>query len=318
MNNFDKSKKYILGIETSCDDTSIALLLDNVVVCESTISSIPEQQKYGGVVPELASRLHLRYIHKIFINLLNEYNISIYEIKFITYTSNPGLIGSLHVGILFAKMLGKLLNIPSYNVNHIYGHIFSVFIGKDKKDISFPFISLIVSGGTSSIYLVESFTKCKKIIETNDDSVGEVYDKIARALGWEYPGGPIIDRLYDHNKTNIVFMKKRQLDSPFSFSGLKTAVLNYINTQQMKNNNFDKIEVASSFQYTIISELKSKLEFYLNKYNIRTLAIGGGVSANSLLRKECSLITNNLFFPEKKYTGDNATMIAYLGYLMYN
>lgn len=315
MNNI---KKYIIGIETSCDDTSIAILFENKLIDQMTISSIPEQQKYGGVVPELASRLHLKYIHKIFINLLSKNNIKLSEIKFIVYTKFPGLIGSLHVGILFATLLSKLLDVQAFGVDHIAGHIFSVFINKHKEEITFPFISLIVSGGTSTIYLVNSFNEYKEIMKSSDDSVGEVYDKVARALGWGYPGGPIIDKSYDESKTSIIFMKKRPIDADFSFSGLKTAVLNYINTKKMKNEQLDKIEIASSFQKTIIFDIKSKLEFYLKKYNIDVLGIGGGVSANSLLRKECLLITKKLFLPKKEYTGDNATMIAFYGYLMYN
>lgn len=311
-------KKYIIGIETSCDDTSISIFFENNLIGELTISSINEQRKYGGVVPELASRYHLKHIHKIFLNLLKEKSISVLEIKSIVYTKYPGLIGSLHVGILFSEMLAKLLKIPAYGVDHIAGHIFSPFIGQQKNKIDFPFVSLIVSGGTSAIYLVNSFNDYKIINQSTDDSVGEVYDKVARALDWQYPGGPIIDKMYDSKKNDILFIKKRPLNSNLSFSGLKTAVLNYINTKKMKNIDIDKIHIASSFQKTIIFEIIEKLKYYLQKNNINNLAIGGGVSANSLLRSECLLICKQLYYPDMKFTGDNATMIAYYGYLMYN
>lgn len=305
----------ILSVETSCDDTSIAIFNNEKLLTQFTLSSALEQSKYGGVVPEIASREHLNNIHQCLINCLKEINLSVFDINYIVYTEYPGLPGSLHIGILFAKMLANLINVQAIGINHLCGHIFSAFINEDK--ISYPFLSLVVSGGNSVIYKVDSPVKYKVLNITVDDAIGEVYDKVARTLNWTYPGGPIIDRNYDENKATINFIKKwPEPTTNFSFSGLKTAVLNYINTKKMKNENIDEIEIASSFQKTAIELIIDKLQYYKSVYNINCLVLGGGVSANNLLRQSCKKITNDLYIPELKYTGDNAAMIGYYGYLL--
>lgn len=307
----------ILSVETSCDDTSIAIFENEKLLTQFTLSSVLEQRKYGGVVPEVASREHLNSIHKCLINCLNKINISIFDINYIIYTEYPGLPGSLHIGILFAKMLANLINKKAIGINHLCGHIFSAFINNNKEEITYPFLSLVVSGGNSIIYKVDSPVKYSILNNTVDDAIGEVYDKVARALNWSYPGGPIIDKNYNETKSTISFIKKwPEQSASFSFSGLKTAVLNYINTKKMKNEVIDEIEIASSFQKTAIELIIDKLQFYKSVYNINCLVLGGGVSANNLLRQSCKKITNKLYIPEIKYTGDNAAMIGYYGYLL--
>lgn len=311
------SDEISIAIETSCDDTSIALFRGIELIEMKTISSIEEQQKFGGVVPEIASRSHLDNIHLIFDYLIVKNKINPKEISNIFCTNEPGLPGSLHIGILFAKTLSYLLNAKLYFINHLYAHIFSAFINND-NDIKFPFLSLVVSGGNTILYKVNDYQDITVINETVDDSVGEVYDKVSRALGMSYPGGPCIDKLYNFGESNkIQFIKKNSSkESQFSFSGLKTSVLSYINTKKMKKEDLNIEQIASSFQKTIIDILISKVEYYSQLFNINYICLGGGVSANSLLRSEIKKIDDNFRYPELKYTGDNACMIGFYGLLL--
>lgn len=306
--------KIILGIESSCDETSVALMIDDNVIDEITTSSSSIQTNFGGVVPEIATRYHQKNIHTILNEILERNNLNISNITHIAYTATPGLPGCLHVGTCFAKTLANILNIPLVPINHLYGHLFSPFINKTTQP-NFPIIGLVISGGNTILYLAKSYTDIEILNETMDDAVGEVYDKVARALGLGYPGGPKIDKLFDENKANISFLKNNlQEDVSYSFSGIKTSVLNYINSLKQKNMNINVNEIASSFQKCIIDDVVKKVKFQLKKHNINTLLLGGGVAANKYLQQQLKKIANcNLYICEMKYTGDQASMIAFYG-----
>lgn len=313
--------KNILSIETSCDDTSIAVIKDGKVIDLSTLTSAAIQNNYGGVVPEVAAREHEKNIIPCFVNILNNNHINLQELDAIAYTNTPGLRVSLNVGEAFATTLSKYLNKPLIKVNHIYGHIFSFLYDYELSEVQFPFLSLIASGGHTTIFKVNSATDIEILNETQDDAVGEVFDKIARALKLGYPGGPAIDKQYDEQFATINFLKQKHCysDDKFSFSGYKTQVLNYINQAQMKNIPLDIKTICSSFQKEIISMLVEKLKYYMDQYDIRYISIGGGVAANQLLQSEIlKLPAQKHFIPKTKMLcGDNAAMIAIYAHLIY-
>lgn len=302
----------ILAIETSCDDTCMSVLENNEVIDNVIISSAQIQNNFGGVVPELAARYHEKNIIDAFNIIKQKYNLE--KLDYIAYTNEPGLRVCLNVGEAFATSLSKIINKPLIKINHIYAHIFSFANKMQLTDISFPFLGLVVSGGHSSIFLVESPNNIKLINETIDDAIGEVYDKIARSLNLGYPGGPIIDQMYEPSKAILTFVKTNFAnDKPYSFSGIKTAVLNYINQAKMKHEKLDIIAIISSFQKQVINGVLDKLTYYMHQYKIYNVAIGGGVSANSLLQSEIKKIPmiKHLYIPTKKiFCGDNAAMIA--------
>lgn len=302
----------ILAIETSCDDTSIAILNNEKVISCITKDSTKFLNQYGGIVPEIASRKHQEMIMEVFDLALKESNISKYDINHICYTNEPGLPGSLHVGEIFAKSIGMILNIEPKPINHIHGHILSPFIDKEP---CFPYLSLIASGKTTSIFLVKDENHIEEITKTMDDAVGETFDKIGKALGYDYPSGPIIDKNYDSSKATI----KIDIPNPksdFSFSGVKSKIFNIID-QSKKNNTLDKITIGSSFQKWAIDTLISKLSYYKNIHNINIVTIGGGVSANSLFKKEINELFERSYVPSPKYSCDNAAMIGYVYYVKY-
>lgn len=308
------TKKNIIGIETSCDETSIALMINDSLIDEITTSSANIQTNFGGVVPEIATRYHQNNIHIILNKILNTNNLNINDITHVVYTKFPGLPGCLHVGSCFAKTLSNLLNVPLIGVNHLYGHLFSPYIDT-KKEPKFPILGLVISGGHTTIYLANSYTNIKILNETKDDAVGEVYDKVARKLGLGYPGGPKIDKLFKQENATISFLKNNLPENEvFSFSGIKTSVLNYINTNKQNNININIEEVASSFQKLIIDDVIRKIKYQIKKYpNINEIAIGGGVAANKYLRQELLKINKNILISDIKYTGDQASMIIYYG-----
>jgi N6-L-threonylcarbamoyladenine synthase len=238
--------KVILAIETSCDDTSIAILKNQKVLSNVTLSTIDKHCKYGGIVPEIAARGHEQCLSKCFTQALVKAKIKREQLTHIAYAAEPGLPGSIHVGKVFAKSMAFLLDIPLIPINHMMGHVFSFAINKDKKDIRFPFISLVASGGHTSIYLFKSFTNYKLLTKTNDDAIGETLDKIGRMLNLKYPGGISIDQIYCQNKSNVKLINHFQPNAPFSFSGMKTHILNLINQYKMKKNKIDKVSIASS------------------------------------------------------------------------
>lgn len=306
-----KKERIILAIESSCDDTSIAIMKGDGIVANITSTTMAEHRKYGGIVPEVASRGHCDQIDKVTKKALDEAKIDLKDVDYIAYTAEPGLVGSLHIGKVFANQLGSLLNKPVVKINHMLGHAFSYFVDHDKKDLKFPLLSLVVSGGHTFIAYVKNYDDFKILNETEDDAVGEALDKMGRYLGLEYPGGISIDKIYDDSKF-VELAPNKPVDAKFSFSGIKTACLNLVNQANMKHKKLDVKLLASSALEWVMNDLYRKLNHYLEEYpEVKMVLVGGGVSANKLLRKKLAQIkTVPVYFPTLKYTNDNAAMIA--------
>ena len=307
----------ILAFETSCDETSVAIVENGKNVLSNIVSSqINIHKEYGGVVPEIASRHHIENILPVLDEAMEKADCQLKDIDYIAVTNTPGLIGSLLVGLMFAKSLSYANKIPLIPVNHIEGHIFSNFI---ENDIELPAISLIVSGGHTDLYYIEE--RNGKIAvdllgETLDDAVGESYDKIARILELPYPGGPEIEKISPGGK-NILNIKKPNVEGyNFSFSGIKTYVTNYINKEKMKGNNINKEDIAKSFQEIVVEVLYDKVLKAVNKKSVNTLLVAGGVSANKRLRKKFEELPENIkiYFPKMEYCTDNGAMIGAAAY----
>ncbi len=314
----------ILGIESSCDDTSAAILRDFEILSNVTANqSIHEQ--YGGVVPELASRSHQENIVPVVESAIKKAGISISEIDAIAFTQGPGLLGSLVVGASFAKALALSLNKPLIAVHHMKAHILAHFIDDDNKQKpSFPFLCLTVSGGHTQIVKVESASKMTVIGKTIDDAAGEAFDKSAKMLGLPYPGGPLIDKYAKlGDATKFKFSKPRIDGLDFSFSGLKTSILYTIRDQVKFNPEFieeNKFDLCASIQRTIIQILMDKIEKAVKETGIKQVAIAGGVSANSDLRKALESKNKNgweTYIPKLEYCTDNAAMIAVSGKFLF-
>lgn len=306
------TSRIILAIESTCDETSACIFCDNIL-SHTIFTSYKCQANYGGVVPELAARYHLLFIHDAVEKALKMAEIKYEQLTNIVYSAEPGLPGSVMVGKVFSHQLGGVLQIPVLGLNHLYGHLFSGWINKTPK---YPFIGLVVSGGETCIYLVNSPIDIQKLNDTGDDAVGEVFDKIARRLGYDYPGGPKIDKNFDINKANIQFINSDAAYHRFSFSGLKTAIINYIYQKEIHHEQIDVVAIGSSFQKFAINEIIKKLKYYMTEYNINIVAVGGGVAANSYLKQELEKLNVEIHLVERKYAGDNAAMIAYYGDLV--
>ena len=312
--------KYILAIESSCDETSAAVVVNGREVLSNVIASqIDTHKKYGGVVPEVASRMHIEAISGVVEEALEEANITLDKIDAIGVTYGPGLVGALLVGLQFAKGLSFATKKPLIGVNHIEGHICANYI--QHKELKPPFVSLVVSGGHTFIVHVKNYGEYEVIGQTRDDAAGEAYDKVARALGLGYPGGPKIDKLAkEGNPRAIVFPKANSHEETldFSFSGVKSAVLNYLNKCKMQNIEVNKADVAASFQYAVIDVLKENVLSTCKKRNVKTIAIAGGVASNSSLRetliKEASKRGIEVLFPAPILCTDNAAMIGSAAY----
>lgn len=316
---------YVLGIESSCDDTA-ASVIHNGKILSNVVASQKIHEAYGGVVPELASRAHQQNIVPVVHQALQKANISKEQLSAIAFTRGPGLMGSLLVGTSFAKSLAYGLNIPLIDVNHMQAHILAHFIeeeGFDKPE--FPFLAMTISGGHTQIVRVDSYFEMKVIGETIDDAVGEAYDKTGKTLGLGYPAGPEIDkRAQLGNPKAFAFTKPKVDGLNFSFSGLKTAVLYFVQREIKKNPDFVKEnlnDICASLQYTIIGILTDKLKLATKQTGIKQIAIGGGVSANSGIRAALKAGEKKFgwktFVPKFEYTTDNAAMIAIVGYLKY-
>ncbi|MDJ1647801.1 tRNA (adenosine(37)-N6)-threonylcarbamoyltransferase complex transferase subunit TsaD [Mycoplasma phocimorsus] len=298
----------ILGIETSHDDTSIALWKNNKIIEFIIFSQIDIFKEFGGTVPEIASREHTKNIQIILNKLLKTINFK--QIDLIAYTSEPGLIGSLQVGKLFAYALSSALQVELMPINHMLGHLYSVNI--EKKAIKYPALALVVSGGHSEIIKCDFPGDYQIIGQTQDDAIGEVFDKISSKLNLGFPGGPIINKIYNESTFDsyINFTKPRTLNEfDFSFSGLKTQVINYHNKHQFEEN-YNINLVVSSFMDTSINYLLSKFKLAIKKFEPNSIILCGGVSSNSILRERFLKLHSNAFIPEKKYCQDNAAMIA--------
>lgn len=308
-----------LGIESSCDDTAAAVLKDDFTLLSSVLTSQDQiHTRFGGVVPELASRSHLQSIVPVVNEALQRAAVTLEDIDLIAVTQGPGLIGSLLVGFSYAKALSYVSKIPCVGVDHMAGHILSVFL--EEKQPPFPFIALVVSGGTSSTYLAEDFTTFTLLGRTRDDAAGEAFDKVAKLLGFSYPGGPRVSREAISGTADAItfprsWLEKDSLD--FSFSGLKTAVLNYCNTEKQKNNSLHLPDICASFQEAVVEVLVEKTLLAARQQGVDTIVMGGGVSSNPRLRevmeKRCREEHKQFFIPRPAYCTDNGAMIALAG-----
>lgn len=316
----------ILGIESSCDDTSAAVIRDGILA-SNVIASQKVHEEYGGVVPELASRAHQQNIVPVVDAALKRAGVDKHDLSTIAFTRGPGLLGSLLVGTSFAKGLSLGLNIPIVDVNHLHGHVLSHFIRKNEDDTvpEFPYICLLISGGNSQIILVKSPSEMEVLGQTIDDAAGEAFDKCAKVMGLPYPGGPHIDRLASEgDPKRFKFSKPRIAGLDYSFSGLKTSFLYTLRDNLKTDPDFiekNKADLAASLQATIIDILLSKLKKAVEITGVKTVAIGGGVSANSGVRNAvaeyCHKNALNAFIPERAFTTDNAAMVAIAGYFKY-
>lgn len=318
---------YILGIESSCDDTSAAVLKGDCLL-SNVIASQKVHELYGGVVPELASRAHQHNIVPVVDLAIKQAGIKKEDISALAYTRGPGLMGSLLVGSSFAKGFARALDIPMIEVNHLQAHILAHFIQeKDEKHKTpvFPFLCLLVSGGNSQIVLVKSYKDMEIIGQTIDDAAGEAFDKCAKMLGLPYPGGPHIDRLAKEGNPDAFKFSKPQIpDFNYSFSGLKTSFLYRLRDEVANNPDFieqNKNDLCASLQKTVVSILMDKLYKASKAYGIKEVAVAGGVSANSALREAFQDYAKryhwNIHLPKFSYTTDNAAMVAICGYFKY-
>ena len=317
----------ILGIESSCDDTSAAVIRDGVI-CSNVIAGQAVHERYGGVVPELASRAHQQNIIPVVHDALKQAGITKEDVSAVAFTRGPGLLGSLLVGTSFAKGFSSALNIPLVEVNHLQAHVLAHFIKEDEQDQNqpiFPFLCLLVSGGNSQIILVKSFDEMEIIGKTIDDAAGEAFDKCAKVMGLGYPGGPVVDRLAKlGDPQRFVFSKPRIERYDYSFSGLKTSFLYFLRDELKKDPDFietNKNDLCASLQKTIVDILMDKLYQASVDLHIKEVAVAGGVSANSGLRnafEEYSRIHGwKIHIPKFAYTTDNAAMVAITGYYKY-
>ena len=316
----------ILGIESSCDDTSAAIIVDGILK-SNVIASQAVHEEYGGVVPELASRAHQQNIVPVVDAAIKRAGISRGDISAIAFTRGPGLIGSLLVGTSFAKGMSLGLRIPIIDVNHLHGHVLSHFVRENPEDRvpEFPFLCLLISGGNSQIILVKSPEDMEILGRTIDDAAGEAFDKCAKVMGLPYPGGPHIDRLAaEGDAKRFKFAKPHIPGLDYSFSGLKTSFLYTLRDGLKADSDFiehNKADLAASLQHTIIEILMDKLRKAVEQTGVTTVAIGGGVSANSGVRNAvaqyCAENGLEAFIPARKFTTDNAAMIAMAGYFKY-
>ena len=316
---------YILGIESSCDDTSASVICNGKVL-SNVVANQEVHAKYGGVVPELASRAHQQNIVPVVQQAIEQAGITKNDLNAIAFTRGPGLMGSLLVGTSFAKSLALGLNIPLIDVNHMQAHILAHFIKEEESKIPpFPFVCLTISGGHTQIVKITNHFEMEVLGETIDDAVGEAFDKSAKILGLPYPGGPLIDKYAQlGNPKAFKFTKPKVGDLEFSFSGLKTGILYFVQKNVKENPNFIKEnlnDICASIQYTIIEILMDKLKNTIKQTGIKHIAIAGGVSANSEIRKRLTLAEKHwgwiTYIPKFEYTTDNAAMIAIAGYLKY-
>lgn len=301
----------ILGIETSCDDNSVSILKDGKIISCIINNDAKELEEYKGIVPEIVSRFHEKKMLVSLEQALCEAKVDLSEIDIVAYTAKPGLIGSLLVGKTLALSLSYLLNKPIEAIDHITGHILSPFI--DSIPI-YPYLSLIASGKTTSIFLVKDVNDIELLNYTLDDAFGEALDKVGVCLDINYPAGPVFDKLFDENKA-IIKLPSLPAKNKFSFSGVKSQMIKLIKTDQLNNNLQPKDVYASSFLKWGIDNIIKKLKYYQNIYHINTVTIGGGVAANTYFQKCIKSLFKNSFVPNKKYATDNAAMISYVAYL---
>jgi N6-L-threonylcarbamoyladenine synthase len=320
---------YVLGIETSCDETSAAVVRDGrEILSNITASSLRFHKKYGGVIPEIAFRMQLETITSVADSCLKEAGLQLKDIGLASVTDGPGLLGSLVTGIAFAKSIASSLDIPLLGINHLYSHMYAGFLNGHTPTL--PFVALVVSGGHTSLFYAADFDRIRVLGQTLDDACGEAFDKVAKILGLGYPGGPLIEKIAKAGDPLSISFRcsgtKEPLD--FSFSGIKTAVLYYVQrralcsrTRELANSRTIKSDIAASFQETVIDTLIEKSLLACRLKKTKHLVLGGGVVANSRLREKFSRAASgngiNLFFPPKALCTDNAAMVAGLGYRLF-
>lgn len=311
---------YILAIESSCDETSVSIIKNgSIEIATVVLSQMDVHANYGGVVPEIASRMHIENITLVIEECLIKAQMTMEQITAIAVTYGPGLIGSLLVGVQAAKTLSLAFNKPIIPVHHIAGHIYANNL---VKPMSFPLLALVVSGGhTDLVYMKDNYS-FERIGGTLDDAVGEAYDKVARVIDVPYPGGPLVDKMaLDGNDTYDLPIPLNDDSYDFSFSGLKSAVINLVHNEMQRGHEINKVDLATSFQNRVVDILIKKTMHAMKEYNLKTLIVAGGVSANKGLRKkiieECNINGYDVTFPEIKYCTDNAAMIGAAGYYAY-
>lgn len=314
---------FTLGIETSCDETSAAVVVNGREVLSNIISSqIPLHQKFGGVVPEIASRKHIENVIPVVDEALRQANITLKEINAIGVTYGPGLVGALLVGVAAAKALAFAAELPLVGVNHLEGHIFANFLAH--PELEPPFMALVVSGGHTSLVYVKNYNEFELVGQTRDDAAGEAFDKVARVMGLPYPGGPHIDRLAAAGNPEAISFPRALNDKnsfEFSFSGLKSAVLNYLNSAAQRGEVIRHEDVAASFQAAIVDVLVTKALQAVQQYGTNQLVLAGGVAANGMLKTKlasaCMDMEVQLYYPSPVLCTDNAAMIACRTYYQY-
>ena len=315
---------YILGIESSCDDTSAAILKNDKVL-SNVIANQDIHKNYGGVVPELASRAHLSNIIPTVESAIKEAKISLDQLSAISFTKGPGLMGSLIVGTEFSKALGISLKIPVIEVNHMQAHILVHFINNGSIKPSFPFLGVTISGGHTQFILVKNYFEMEILGETLDDAIGEAFDKCGKKLGLGYPAGPLIDKIAEKgDEDKFKFPLPKVEGGNISYSGTKTAFINFLHKNKTKNIEFinqNINDICASIQKNLIDNLMNKVHLLSLENNLNTIVFGGGVSANSYLKKRLEKYSNDydlkIFIPEIQFSTDNAAMIGIVGYLKY-
>ena len=316
-----------LGIESSCDETSVALTEGRRVLANCVTSSVHLHSKYGGIVPEIASRYHVEYISYVLSSALKDAKKKLKDVELVAVTRGPGLIGALLIGVSTAKALSYALGVPLIGVNHVLAHIYSIFLGR-KSEVRFPFIGLAVSGGHTSLYLCKGFRRLKLLGQTQDDALGEAYDKVAKILGLGFPGGPIVEKAARASKgrSRIKFPKTYLEDDSldFSFSGIKTAVLYYVRDKGGNIPRCDKALIADicrAFQESVLDGLVEKTMLACRRERVTRVVVGGGVSANNELRRKLHDAAQasgiSAYFPDMRYCTDNAAMVGLLGEALY-
>ncbi len=313
----------ILGVETSCDETSAAVVVDGLNVSSNIISSqIDVHRKFGGVVPEVASRKHLEMINVVIQEALDEAKIGFEDLDAVAVTYGPGLVGALLVGVAAAKAMSFALNVPLVGVNHLEGHVYANFL--NNPGLNFPLLCLVVSGGHTDLVLINGYNDYNVVGRTRDDAAGEAFDKVARVLDLGYPGGPVIDKIAREADPTAIKLPRAYLEEgslDFSFSGLKTAVVNYAHRAKQRGETVDKENLAAGFQQAVVDVLVDKAIAAAKKYNTPVLMLAGGVAANSQLRHQLGERANaegmELVCPPLVLCTDNAAMIACAGYHKY-
>lgn len=311
---------FILSIESTCDETSIAIVKNGHDVIALTISTqMDTHALYGGVVPEIASRMHTEAITLVLEETLKKANMSVADVDAIAVAYKPGLLGSLLVGVEFAKTLSYVYNKPLIGVNHLLGHIYANNL---EENLEFPVLALVVSGGHTELVIMKDDYNYELLGATKDDAIGEAFDKVARVLGFKYPGGPNVEKAAQEGKNTYHMPKPVDDDSyDFSYSGLKSSIINLVNIEKMKGNEININDLACSFQIAAVDELTRKLELALKNTNIKNVVIAGGVSANNFLRSEikktCEKYNAKLYLPRMLYCTDNGAMIGAAAYPLY-